>query len=147
MRLNQIRRRFWGDYWYPRHVLHKGTILYHGTGGADEEGDDYFHPTDIRGPAWFSNRPEVAEWFARRSYGEDARVLTYRLSDMLILPIITTERAFKAFCVEFDIDTGSAEEMRESVERAGLPGWFTSNNYKPGDDILIVNTSILEPVV
>jgi len=45
----------------------------------------------------------------------------------------------------FDVD-GGAEDMRDAVDAAGLPGWAIPGNYgcPGGDDLLIRETRLLD---
>jgi hypothetical protein len=125
-------------------TLKAGTLLYHGT-----DCDDFDEVNDrLTGPAWLSTAAAVALHFAKRSggWGGTKRVMTYRLTEDVELPEILSERARRDFAEEHNIDLTGVEEMRDSVERAGIPGWVVPNNYPDGDDILLVDTGVLEHV-
>ena len=123
-----------GAQWAKHHVIPAGTMLFHGTD------DDDFHPSKISGPAWFSTDNDVAEKFA------GGRLLAYRLKSDLKLPLITSASEMDEFAEKFNIDRMSSEDVRESATKAGIPGWIIPDNYEPGDDILICDLSVLEPV-
>lgn len=124
-----------GAQWAKHHVIKAGTMLFHGTD------DDDFHPSEISGPAWFSTDNDVADKF--RNGG---RLLAYRLKADLKLPLITSGEEMEEFAEKFHIDRMSSEDVRDSAKKAGIPGWIIPDNYEPGDDILICDLSILEPV-
>lgn len=123
-------------------VLPVGTVLYHGT-DCDEfdETADY-----LSGPAWVTSSLTVARRFASRSggWGGQKRIVQYVLSEVVELPEIFTPREMAAFVEEHSLDMCGVESMRDSVERAGLPGWILPYNYPDGDDILLVATHILD---
>ena len=123
-----------GAQWAKHHVIKAGTMLFHGTD------DDDFHPSEISGPAWFSTDNDVAEKFAT------GRLLAYRLKADLKLPLITSADEMDEFAEKFHIDRMSSEDVRDSAKKAGIPGWIIPDNYEPGDDILICDLSVLEPV-
>ena len=123
-----------GAQWGKHHVIPVGTMLFHGTD------DDDFHPSEISGPAWLSTDNDVAEKFA------GGRLLAYRLKADLKLPLITSADEMDDFAEKFNIDRMSSEDVRDSAEKAGIPGWIIPDNYEPGDDILICDLSVLEPV-
>lgn len=123
-----------GAQWGKHHVIPAGTMLFHGTD------DDDFHPSEISGPAWFSTDNDVAEKFA------GGRLLAYRLKADLKLPLITSAGEMDDFAEKFNIDRMSSEDVRDSAKKAGIPGWIIPDNYEPGDDILICDLSVLDPV-
>lgn len=123
-----------GAQWGKHHVIPAGTMLFHGTD------DDDFHPSEISGPAWFSTDNDVAEKFA------GGRLLAYRLKADLKLPLITSASEMDDFAEKFNIDRMSSEDVRDSAKKAGIPGWIIPDNYEPGDDILICDLSVLDPV-
>jgi hypothetical protein len=123
-------------------VLKAGTVVYHGT-----DCDDFDEAEDgLDGPAWVSSSKAVADWFLknRAGWGGRKRIISYVLAEDLELYEITSSRAMQDLAAEFDLDLNGVEAIRESVERAGLPGWIIPNNYPNGDDILIVDTGVLE---
>lgn len=122
-------------------TIKAGTILYHGT-----DCDDFAEEFDgLNGPAWLSSSKDVARHFATRSggWGGQKRIIAYKLAADVRLPEITSPRQMQMFAEEHGICLLGVEEMRESVEEAGIPGWVIPNNYPNGDDILLVDTSIL----
>ena len=124
-----------GAQWAKTKTLSAGTILFHGTE------DDEFHPANIRGPAWFSTDNDVATKFS-----DGGRLLAYRLKTDLTLPLITSNNEMEQFAETFHIDRSSSEDVRDSAKRSGIAGWIIPDNYEPGDDILICDLSILEPI-
>lgn len=127
----------WNARWPNTATLKAGTILYHGTAQR-------FPAGEIDGPAWFSTSRDVALWFATKYAGgasRRSRVIAYRVTDDLILPLIRGRDQFDAFTERFGIDTSSGEDMRETLLSTGLPGWYIPDNYGgdqgAGDDILI----------
>lgn len=125
-------------------TLKAGMQLFHGTDNDDfEEAEDR-----LNGPAWLSDSKAVAQYFATRSggWGGTKRIITYTLAEDVKLHHIRSGREMLNFSEEHNIDTGGVEEMRESVEDAGIPGWVISSNYPEGDDILIVDTGVLDYV-
>jgi hypothetical protein len=125
-------------------TLPAGTVLFHGT-----DNDDFDESNDrLEGPAWVSTSKSVAAHFASRSggWGGVKRVISYTLADALSLPEITSRADMLELSEEHDICLGGAEEIRESFQASELPGWIIPNNYPDGDDILIVDTSLLDYV-
>lgn len=123
-------------------TIKAGTILYHGT-----DCDDFDEEFDrLTGPAWLSSSKEVARHFATRSggWGGTKRLIAYKLTEDVRLPEITSSRQMQMFAEEHGICLLGVEEMRESVEQAGIPGWVIPNNYPDGDDILLVSTGALD---
>jgi len=127
----------WTRQWRPKIILKKGTILYHGT--AQD-----FEDNDISGPAWFSTNRDVALKFAQRHGGNIVK--TYKLNKNITLPLIENSKQFNNFCEMFYIQPYSAEDMSDGVQNADLPGWYIPDNYKPGDDILICDVSVVSPM-
>lgn len=126
----------------PQMTLPAGTLVYHGTDSTDfDECDD-----DLEGPGWVSQARSVAARFAQRGRQPSARVVVFRLLEAVTLPRIDSPRAMQAFAEEHDLQLNGVEEIRDSVERAGLPGWILPSNYPDGDDILLVDTRVLEYV-
>lgn len=125
-------------------TLGAGTVLYHGTNSDDFQEDC----DNLHGPAWLSSSKEVARHFATRSggWGGQPRIIAYRLAEDVTLPCITSGRQMDAFADDHDLDLTGVDAMRESVERAGLPGWIIPHNYRDGDDILLTHTDVLEYV-
>ena len=120
-----------------------GISLYHGTDADfDEECDG------LQGPAWLSSSIDVAEYFAKRSggWGAEKRVIEYRLIRDIDLPDIYSVREMQDFAEKHGICLAGVEDMKETVEASGIPGWVLPNNYPNGDDILIVDTGFLEYV-
>lgn len=117
-------------------VLPAGTLLFHGTAWS-------FDPDEICSPCWFSRSIDVARHFAARTDGEKARVLRYRTTAAIDLPLIRGRSEFDRFCERHDIRPYSAEDMADGVSRAGLAGWLIPDNYPDGDDILLVDVSTL----
>ena len=124
-----------GAQWAKQHTIPAGTMLFHGTD------DDDFHPSEISGPAWFSTDNDVAANFVN-----GGRLLAYRLKTNLTLPLISSAEEMQEFSERFHIDRSSSEDVRDTAKRAGIAGWIIPDNYEPGDDILICDMSILEPV-
>lgn len=125
-------------------TLKAGTMLFHGT-----DSDDFDEECDsLRGPAWVSSSFEVAARFASRSggWGGVKRVVAYGLMEDVMLHQIGSARQMQEFAEEHGLDLCGVEEMRDSVEASGIPGWVIPNNYPDGDDILIVDTSVLDYV-
>jgi hypothetical protein len=129
----------WDDRWGAKTILSRGLILYHGT--ADRF-DTFNRPT------WFSTSRPTAHWFAERAAqnGGRARVMRCRLRADITLPRIENRSDMARFEEMFYIDTMSAEDMRNSVSNANLPGWYIPTNYAAGqgtggagDDILITD--------
>ncbi|MBK3779900.1 hypothetical protein G3A43_06505 [Paraburkholderia aspalathi] len=123
-------------------TLKAGTVLYHGT-----DCDDFEEEFEgLNGPAWLSSSFDVASYFASRQggWGGAKRIITYRLTEDVTLYEITSERAKLALADEFDLDFSGVEGMRDSVEQAGIPGWVVPGNFEQGDDILLVDTSVLD---
>ena len=121
--------------------LTAGMALYHGTDAEfDEECES------LLGPAWLSSSRSVAESFAKRSggWGGEKRIIEYRLTSDVDLHDIHTSLEMQEFAERHGINLDGVEEMRESVEMAGIAGWVIPHNYPDGDDILIVDTDILE---
>lgn len=123
-----------GAQWAKTKTLPAGTLLFHGTDDED------FHPSEIRGPAWFSTDHDVAGTFAHN------RLLAYRLKSDLTLPMISNDADMEEFAERFNIDRSSSEDVRDSAKRSGISGWIIPDNYEPGDDILIVDLSVLEAI-
>ncbi len=122
-------------------TLVAGTLLYHGTDADfDEESEG------LNGPAWLSSSRAVAEHFAKRTggWGGEKRVIEYRLAEDVELHDIYSAQEMQEFADEHGISLLGAEDMRDTVENAGIPGWILPYNYPNGDDILIVNTAALE---
>ncbi|WP_321935305.1 hypothetical protein [Paraburkholderia sp. J8-2] len=125
-------------------VLKKGTALFHGT-----DCDDFDETTEsLNGPAWLSSSRGVAQYFATRpgGWGGTKRVIEYALAEDLELHLVSSQRAMAQLADEHDIAVTGVEEMRESVEASGIPGWVIPGNYADGDDILIVRTDLLDYV-
>ncbi len=123
-------------------TLPAGTVLFHGTDNDDfNESDD-----TLDGPAWVSTSRSVAAYFANRSggWGGVKRIVCYTLAEALSLPEITTRADMLELAEEHDLSLGGAEEIRDSIANSELPGWILPNNYPDGDDILIVDTSLLD---
>lgn len=122
--------------------LPAGTVLYHGTDcdDFDEENDS------LNGPAWVTSSRSVAERFASRSggWGGRKRIIEYVLAVDVDLPEIVSMRDMAAFTQEHGISLGGVEEMRDSIADSGLPGWIIPGNYPDGDDILLVETDVLD---
>lgn len=126
------------------HILKAGTTIYHGTDNSDfDEESSNPHPY-----SWFSTSHTVAERFARRSggWGGKQRVIAYELVADMALHEIMSAGQRQEFAEEHNIDFSGVEEMRESAEVAGIPGWIIPSNYPDGDDILIGDTSLLDYV-
>lgn len=123
--------------------LKAGTTLFHGTSADFDESS-----SDLEGPAWLSSSQSVANHFAQRfgSGPSVARIVAYRLTDDIELPEICSSREMQEFAEEHDIDLCGVHSMRESMQDSGQPGWVIPFNYPDGNDILIVNTGILEYV-
>lgn len=121
-----------------------GTLLYHGTDcdDLDEENDP------LQGPAWLSSSKDVADYFAKRhgGWGGKRRIITYRLFEDVRLYEILSQADMQMLADEFQISLCGVEEMRESVDDSGIPGWVIPNNYPSGDDILLSDVSVLEYV-
>jgi hypothetical protein len=126
------------------YTLKAGTILYHGTDNPDLEEDS----SSLSAYSWVSTSRSVAERFAKRSggWGGPKRVIEYRLSEDLAVHEITSAQQMRDFAEEHHIDLGSAEEMRDSAEASGIPGWIIPSNYPDGDDILIGEAHLLDYV-
>lgn len=123
-------------------TLPAGTLLYHGT-----DNDNFSEAADqLEGPAWVSRSLEVAKRFATRSggWGGTPRVVVYRTTDDLLLPVVTGLPELDELAEEFHLGLTGVEEMRESIQLSGLPGWWIPNNYPDGDDILLSQTHALE---
>lgn len=122
------------------HTLKAGTALYHGTDADFEEDCER-----LDGPAWVTSSKAVATYFAKRSnVGGTRRIIEYVLTEDLTLPDIYTQREMLDFAEAHGIELDGVEEMRDSVAMSGQPGWILPHNYPDGDDILIVDTSVLE---
>lgn len=74
----------------------------------------------------------------RSGRGGRKRIIGYVLAADMVLD------AMQELASEFGLDLNGVEEIRGSVQRVGLPGWVIPNNYPDGDDILIVDTGVLE---
>lgn len=126
----------------PVQVLPAGTLLFHGTDC------DNFNEADepLWGPAWLSESATVAEHFARRSggWGGPRRVVVYRVAEPVTLPLVSQGADMDQLADAFDLALLGVEEMRDSVQRAGLPGWWIANNYPTGSDILLSRTDCLD---
>ena len=88
----------------------------------------------------------VAKYFATR-HGDSTgrqRIVTYRLLQDLSLYELLSKQDAQEMDDEFNISFDGVWEMRDSVAQSGIPGWIAPYNYPDGDDILIVNTSLLE---
>jgi len=83
---------------------------------------------------------------ARRSLGGSKRVVTYKVATDIQLPVISSARAMQAFAEEHGIRLTGVEDMRDTADQSGIPGWIIPNNYPEGDDILLVDTSALDYV-
>lgn len=126
------------------HTLPAGTVLYHGTSDPDfDEVEDSF-----RGPAWVTDSPEVARRFAKRNEFSDPRprVLEFVLEEDLELRLIRGRADMVELEETHGISFAGVEDMRDTVEASGIPGWFIPNNYPEGADILIVDTTPLRHV-
>lgn len=126
------------------HILKAGTRIYHGTDNSDfDEDSSSPHPY-----SWFSTSHTVAERFAKRSggWGGTQRIIAYELTVDVALHEITSAAQRQEFAEEHHIDFSGVEEMRESAEAAGIPGWIIPANYPDGADILIGDTSTLDHV-
>lgn len=122
-------------------TIKAGTILYHGTDCDDfEEGVD-----DLEGPSWLSSSKDVARHFATRDggWGGTKRIIAYELTEDVLLPEITSSSQLQTFAKEHDLCLLGVEEIRKSIEQAGIPGWIIPNNYPEGDDILLADTRVL----
>lgn len=124
------------------HILKAGTTIYHGTDNSDFDEEN----STPRPYSWFSTSPTVAECFSKRSggWGGKQRVIAYELVADIALHEITSAGQRQEFAEEHNIDFSGVEEMRESAEVAGIPGWIVHSNYPDGDDILIGDTSLLD---
>jgi hypothetical protein len=121
--------------------LPAGTILYHGTDcpDYDEEHDR------LDGPAWVTSSKTVAEHFARRpGWGGTSRVITFELEESVDLPELNTRQDRDDLEEQHNIRFDSAEDMRDSVQMAGIAGWIAPANYPDGDDIMLADTSVLK---
>lgn len=123
-------------------TIKAGTVLLHGTNSVDF--DERYE--SLRGPSWLTNSRTVAEYFARRSVEEGAtpRILSFRVTEDLELHEIRSPRAMQDFAEEHGISLTGVEDMRDTVETSGIPGWVIPNNYPDGDDILIADAGSLE---
>lgn len=115
---------------WPRIWLKKGTVLYHGTSSEHE-----FDMPDA--PAWFSEAPEVAWYFARRSGEGEPRVLKYRVVKAVQLALIRGRADMDRFRELIGEHYGEPQEMAELTCRAGFDGWCIPNNYPEGSDTLL----------
>lgn len=122
--------------------LEAGTLLYHGTGS--DELDETCQRLDRF--TWLSTSPSVAKKFAQRFAEGNLRVITYKLTQNLVLPKICSQREMQAFVAEHDLSLDGVEEIRDTVDAAGLPGWVLPFNYPDGDDVLIRDTYLLDYV-
>ncbi len=123
-------------------TIKRGTVLYHGT-----DCDDFVEADDsLNGPAWLSSSKDVARHFATRSngWGGHRRIVAYRLPGDIALYEILSDHDLQALSDEHQLGFSGVEDMRDSVEASGIPGWCIPYNYPDGDDILIVDTSGLE---
>lgn len=121
--------------------IKEGSVLHHGTSADFDE-----RTTELEGPAWFSSSPSVARVFALRRSGADGspRILRYRVTQDVELPEILSAADLEELAEEHNLSVYGPEEIRESIRMSGLPGWIIPYNYPDGDDILLVDTSILE---
>lgn len=122
-------------------LLPAGLILYHGTDNDD------FDPSEdnLEGPAWLTSSFEVAKKFASRTRcGGRSRVFQYVLGDGLEVPDIRSSADMAKLAAKYNLDLSGTEEIRDSVADSGLSGWVIPQNYPDGDDILIVNTHVLD---
>jgi hypothetical protein len=126
------------------YILKAGTTLYHGTDNDELEDDS----TRLNPYSWFSTSRSVAERFAKRSggWGGPKRVIEYCVIGEIDIHEITSARQMQQFAEEHNIDLGSAEEIRDSAEASGIPGWIIPSNYPDGDDILLADTSLMDYV-
>ena len=125
-------------------TLRKGTLVYHGTDNDDFD-EEY---ASLDGPAWVSTSEAVARNFVlnRSGWGGVKRIITYELGEDVSLPVIRSQRAMAQFAEDNGISLNGVEEIRDSLLRSELPGWWIPNNYPDGDDILLKDTSILDHV-
>lgn len=119
-------------------ILPKGSVLFHGTDAEFDEAEE-----GLDGPAWFSTSHSVAGYFARRSgRGGIKRVIAFSLEEDLALHEIYSAREMQAFADEHNLCLLGVEDMRESIEASGIPGWRIPSNYPDGDDIVIASTHL-----
>ena len=122
-----------------RSPLRVGTLVYHGTSS-----DDRF--TMPMGPAWVSNAPEVAEWFANRWLDDDGRggtsrprVLTFRMKASPKLAMIDGDADWQNL-MEWASDGDREQDINELAQalcQRGIDGWHIPNNYPEGSDTLL----------
>lgn len=124
-------------------IIPKGTTLYHGTDAKFEE-----QHTALGSPAWVTDNPDVAERFARRSggWGGVRRVIKYVTVEDIELYEVYSAGDFETMVEEFNLNNSSTTELRESAADANIIGWRAFHNYRPGDDILIRDTDLLDHV-
>jgi hypothetical protein len=136
----------------------KGRLLYHGTSAAEDF-------AGLRGPAWVSERRDVAEYFARWWEGDTLahevgdgtgtpRILTFRVTQTITkLARPRNPRELQALMDELWEESDSPEEMAEATCNR-YNGWIVPDNYHPGGDIMLcrpqrwlefVSAEVLEP--
>ncbi len=128
-----------------------GQVLWHGT--SHQQGFPM-----LRGPAWVSDSHAVASTFAgffysmRKEWVGPPRVLKFEVAQPFSLPTLhARDRVpFEAWAARlvyggrgFDPDSGSDMD-REGIAHvagevcdAGFHGWRITDNYEPGDDIML----------
>ena len=123
-------------------TLKAGTVVFHGT-----DNDDFDEVEDgLDGPAWVTSSRSVAEWFVnnRAGWGGQKRIISYLLAEDIELYEINGPGDMQDLAEQFGLELNGTDEIRDSVERAGLPGWIIPKNYPDGDDILIADTGVLD---
>jgi preprotein translocase subunit YajC len=129
----------WKRQWQNRYTIPKGTILYHGT-------SEEFDPADLDFPAWFSTSKDVAEHF-ESWHGEGKHIHMYRVVRPITLPVIEGGEDRERFAETFNVSFDSAEDMRDTIQYSGAPGWYIPDNYGPEQpDILLVTSDGIKPV-
>jgi hypothetical protein len=123
-----------------RFTLPAGTMVFHGTNSPDLQDND-----PLTSPAWVTTEHKVAEYFMRWQEWENPRhrVITYRTTRDLDLILIRGRTDFDLLEDQYGIATDSSEDMAAGVCRLDCDGWYIPDNYRPGDDIMLCDTSVL----
>lgn len=126
--------------------LRPGKILYHGT--SDEDPWEQDGPPNT--PAWFTDKPKAAAWFAVRSGGPRPRVTTWKVTDIIGKLIEMNDPGdFERWVELIDADEHGIHDIAERTCSEGVKGWIVPYNYPELDDaadILLCQTHDLELV-
>lgn len=141
----------WGVQFESLYVK-KGARLFHGT-----RAPDLFEKEYIEGPFWVANTQRTAEWFVdyheyhESEKEEKPRIIEFEATeDIGPLILIRGPRELEDWLEHLGADAymGINEMAEVTCERGGVAGWFTEDNYMPGDhDIMICNPDSVLKVI